>query len=59
MLGVDANEIIDESAVTFVFIEWTHDLDPSMVVANTYVTARDHEIVRQGLVVVPTDVLKN
>src|SRR5437879_439833 len=59
MLGVDANEIIDESAVAFMFIEWAHDLDPSVVVADTRMAARDHEIVGECLVVVPTDLLQN
>ena len=41
------------------FIEWAHDLDPSVVVADTCMSARDHEIVGEGLVVVPTDLLQN
>ena len=59
MLGVRANEGVDEPAVGFVFIEWAHDLDPSVVVADTCMSARDHEIVGEGLVVVPTDLLQN
>lgn len=57
MLGERANEGINKSCMSFVYIQRAHDLDSSMVVSDTQAGARHSKVSNQAFIVFPTQLL--